>query len=33
MEKDYSYKENTIWFAGKQIIFNEKIAQVVELEK
>lgn len=33
MEKDYLYKENTIWFAGKQIIFNEKIAQLVELEK
>lgn len=33
MEKDYSYKENIIWFAKKQIIFNEKIAEIVEFEK
>lgn len=33
MGKKYSYKENMIWFAEKQIIFNEKIAEVVEFEK
>lgn len=26
-------KGNTIWFAEKQIIFNEKIAEIVEFEK
>lgn len=33
MGKKYSYKENMIWFAEKQIIFSEKIAEVVEFEK
>ena len=33
MEKNYSYKENIIWFAGKQIVFSEKIAEIVEFEK
>ena len=33
MRKDYSYKENIIWFAEKQIIFSEKIAEIVEFEK
>lgn len=33
MGKKYSYKENMIWFAEKQIIFNEKIAEVVEFDK
>ena len=28
-----SMKGNTIWFAEKQIIFNEKIAEIVEFEK
>lgn len=33
MEKDYTYKENIIWFAEKQIIFREKIAELIEFEK
>lgn len=33
MGKDYSYKENIIWFAEKQIIFSEKIAEILEFEK
>lgn len=33
MEKEYSYKENIIWFAEKQIIFSEKIAEIIEFEK
>lgn len=33
MEKGYSYKENIIWFAEKQIIFSEKIAEIIEFEK
>lgn len=33
MKKEYSYKENIIWFGEKQIIFSEKIAEVVEFEK
>ncbi|MEG0345332.1 MAG: hypothetical protein RR435_02870 [Erysipelotrichaceae bacterium] len=33
MEKDYSYKENIIWFPNKQIIFREKIAELIEFEK
>ena len=33
MKKEYSYKENIIWFAEKKIIFNEKIAEVIEFEK
>lgn len=33
MEKDYSYKENIMWFAEKQIIFREKIAELIEFEK
>ena len=33
MKKEYSYKENVIWFDEKQIIFSEKIAQVIEFEK
>lgn len=33
MEKDYSYKENIIWFGEKQIIFSEKIAEIIEFEK
>ena len=33
MKKDYSYKENIIWFDEKQIVFSEKIVQVIELEK
>lgn len=33
MGKDYLYKENIIWFAKKQIIFSEKIAEIVEFEK
>ena len=33
MKKDYSYKENIIWFADKQIILCEKIAEVVEFDK
>lgn len=33
MKKDYSYKENIIWFAEKQIIFSEKIAEIIEFEK
>ncbi len=28
-----SMKGNTIWFAEKPIIFNEKIAEIVEFEK
>lgn len=33
MEKEYSYKDNIIWFAEKQIIFSEKIAEIIEFEK
>lgn len=33
MAKKYSYKENIIWFAKKQITFNEKIAEIIEFEK
>lgn len=33
MEKEYSYKENIICFAEKQIIFSEKIAEIIEFEK
>lgn len=33
MKKDYSYKDNIIWFDEKQIIFSEKIAQVIEFDK
>ncbi len=33
MKKGYSYKENIIWFAEKQIIFSEKIAEIIEFEK
>lgn len=33
MERNYSYKENIIWIAGKQIIFSEKIAEIIEFEK
>lgn len=33
MGKKYSYKENMICFAEKQIVFSEKIAEVVEFEK
>lgn len=33
MAKKYSYKENIIWFAKKQITFNENIAEIIEFEK
>ena len=33
MKKDYSYKENTICFGEKQILFSEKIAEIIEYEK
>lgn len=33
MKKDYSYKENIICFGEKQILFSEKIAEVIEYEK
>lgn len=33
MDKCYSYKEDKIWFAEKQIVFGEKIAEIVEFEK
>lgn len=33
MKKDYSYKENIVWFGEKQIIFSEKIEQLIEFEK
>ena len=33
MKKEYSYKENIIWFAEKQIILSEKIAEIIEFEK
>lgn len=33
MKKEYSYKENIIWFGEKQIILSEKIAEVIEFEK
>lgn len=32
MEKGYSYKKNIIWFAEKQIIFSENIAEIIEFE-
>lgn len=32
MEKDYLYRENIIWFSEKQIIFSEKIAEIIEFE-
>ena len=33
MKKKYLYKENVIWFGEKQIIFSEKIVQIIEFEK
>lgn len=33
MKKDYSYKENKICFTEKQILFSEKIAEIIEFEK
>lgn len=33
MEKEYLYKENTIWFAEKEIVFSEKIAEIIKFEK
>lgn len=33
MKKDYSYKENVIYFGKKQISFGEKISEIVEYEK
>lgn len=33
MGKKYSYKENVIWFGKRQIILNEKVAEIIEFEK
>lgn len=33
MEKDYLYRENIMYFPDRQVIFREKIAEVVEFEK
>lgn len=33
MKKCYSYRENVICLNKKKIVFSEKIAQVIELEK
>ncbi|WP_167957277.1 hypothetical protein [Anaerosporobacter faecicola] len=33
MNKEYTYRENIICFGEKQIIFNERIAEIVEFEK
>lgn len=33
MEEKYSYKENIICFAEKQIILSERIAEVIEFDK
>jgi hypothetical protein len=33
VKKKYLYKENVIWFGEKQIIFSEKIVQIIEFEK
>ena len=33
MKKEYSYKENIIWFADKKIMLSEKIVEIIEFEK
>lgn len=32
-KEEYSYKDNIICFAEKQIVFSEKIAEIIEFEK
>ena len=33
MKKEYSYKENIMWFKEKQIVFSERITEIIEFEK
>ena len=33
MKKEYSYKENIMWFEEKQIVFSERITEIIEFEK